>query len=408
MVALLWADEAITERLDSLSLASKPLEYSEAWRTGTWKKQEAQLAVIVDAGVIRWLGRAVRGNRISSVDFLVAVREIVGIDATSLTEVTRQLPPRHTEVLAVKGVLPPAGGVALVAALKALHPDYAGLIDHLSRPLPYELPSGEPGELLNQQRDAAGILLDIGGMERGVLRSWNGHSAEVPFLSGVPRRAALEEALISHDIGRFSTWMHIPAVDVEWRCFTNGRRKMFIMNANCTPVEHSLGVDLVYYSPEASSFTMIQYKKMRPYKNRMRAQLLYRPDGNIEEELDRMKRVDDFCLQQSGEFRLFSAPCWVKLCDPRPRLDDPAELIKGIYLPRAYFQELLGTRLGPRGGRGLGYDNVDSYLNNTTFIDLLKTGLMGSRGTATTELERIVRESLDTGHTVMFGMPGSS
>lgn len=37
---------------------------------------------------------------------------------------------------------------------------------------------------------------------------------------------------------------------------------MFVMNANRTPVERTLGVDLVYWNEQERAFVLVQYKKM--------------------------------------------------------------------------------------------------------------------------------------------------
>jgi hypothetical protein len=73
---------------------------------------------------------------------------------------------------------------------------------------------------------------------------------------------AHEDALISYDTGRFRRWTEVPSARVEWRVFGSGDKKIFIMNANTKPVEHSLGVDLVYFNESRRSFVLVQYKKM--------------------------------------------------------------------------------------------------------------------------------------------------
>lgn len=132
--------------------------------------------------------------------------------------------------------------------------------------------------------------------------------------------------------------------------------------------------------------------------------LAYRPDHNLESELKRMRRVEVMCSKSVGDFRLSAAPCWLKLCDPQPRLRDPSELIRGMYLAREHFEKLLETCRGPRGGVRLSYENVSRYLSNTTFIELVRDGWIGSSGVGTQQVGELIKESLETRHAVLFGV----
>lgn len=117
-----------------------------------------------------------------------------------------------------------------------------------------------------------------------------------------------------------------------------------------------------------------------------------------------MRAVDERFGSADGEFRLYSQACWLKLCDPSPTVSDPARLVKGMYLARTHFEELLATCHGPRGGVRLGYDNVARHLDNTMFTDLVEHGWIGTRGTGTRELGEVVRSVLEAGSSVTIGV----
>ena len=103
-----------------------------------------------------------------------------------------------------------------------------------------------------------------------------------------------------------------------------------------------------------------------------------------------MRAVNQKCLESalpSDDYRLSAAPCWIKLCrsgDTIPRTD---ELIRGMYLTRAYFERLKDGPGSPcRGERGavrFSYGTVPKYLDNTTFAQLVADGWIGSSGTGT-------------------------
>jgi hypothetical protein len=75
-----------------------------------------------------------------------------------------------------------------------------------------------------------------------------------------------------------------------------------------------------------------------------------------------------------------------------------------MYLARAHFEKLLETCKGPRGGVRLSYENVSRCLSNTTFIELVRDGWIGSSGIGTEQVRDLIRESYETRHAVLFGV----
>lgn len=407
MVAILDCGADVADRLERRAVRGQPVEYSEAWRWDKWQGLDAHLAILVDEdGAIRWLGRVQGGKGVTSRDRMVIVTEIEEIDPTALDNLRSSLPRELADIERRRGILPPAVGAAVVAGLLHLLPGYRDLVARLGRPRDTSLPAGARAELLNQQRDAVGMLLDIalGDTSRRILRTWSAPPGDAPFLSGMSDYRALEDRLVTHDVERFGSWVQIPNARVEWRTFTEGRRRIFIMDANRTPVEHTLGVDVVYYNEARDSFVLVQYKKMRHEPTAAGRSLFYRPDNNLSDELQRMQSIDELCAGKNGDFRLLATACWMKLCDPHPVVEDAASLIRGMYFAREHFLELLQSCRGPKGGTRIGYDNVPRHLNNTMFTDLVADGWIGSRGPATEEIQRLIRESLETGHAVIVGV----
>ncbi len=166
-----------------------------------------------------------------------------------------------------------------------------------------------------------------------------------------------------------------------------------------------LGVDVVYFNQTFRSFVLVQYKRMvRDGRREGGGALWYRPDKNLASEMERMRRVDELFGGSAGDYRLSSQACWVKLCDSWGRLEEPKELVKGMYLAREYFAELLRTCKGPNGGTRLGYDNVPRHINNTMFAALVKDGWIGTRGTGTAELEEVARGVLANRRALVLGV----
>jgi hypothetical protein len=402
----IFEGETIRELLQKNTLFGETISFSQASRRKEWEGAKPHLALILLEDEVSLLGRAQAGQAITTFDRIIRVTEAQHISPIPMQELREALPRRHQGILERTGILPKGGGGAIVRALIELRPHEVDLIRSLQRPSRIIFPRGYAGELLNQERDGLGLLLGLAGIGRQALRSWSPSPHGVPFLAGIPDRTPLEDHLIAHDVERFGSWVPGETGEVAWRSFTDGRRRVFIMNANRTAIEHTLGVDVVYWNEQESSFVLVQYKKMRKESDAPDgpSRLVYRPDGNLEAELERMRQVDAQCTQHAGNFRLLSTPCWLKLCDPSGRVGDPADLVKGMYFAREHFEEIMQTSRGPRGGTAISYQNASKHLSNTLFIELVRDGWIGSSGSATEQIQDLVRESISTGHSVLLGV----
>lgn len=419
MVANLRPDVDLPTFLEERARGPEGPKFTIAWPRTAWQGAEAHLALLMEADTVSWLGRAVGGRPITTVERIVTVSEIVEIEPIPLERIRQTLPARHMTVVDREGILPPKGGQAVVQAIRELAPHLEATLVRLSSDRRRRLPPGRRGQLLSQERDAVGIALELAGVGRTPLASWTEGAVNAPFLRGIGLSTvgvpflqgldatAHEDSLIDYDAGRFSSWIDLPEAEVAWRIFTDGRNRVFVMNANRTAVERTLGVDLVYYNEARRSFVLVQYKKMvrgrtsdgRPW---------YWPDRHLRSELSRMQRIDQFCeVHPADDFRLMKTPCWVKLCESGMHIKNSADLISGMYLAREHFASLLLPEAGRRRTR-LGYENVSHHVTNSLFIDLVKGGWIGSSGTGTDEVARLIRESLAAGRAVVVGttLPG--
>lgn len=334
----------------------------------------------------------------------IVVTEIEDFGSILLDDLRRQLPYRYKDRLD-SGILTPATGKAVVRALIEIDPHLEETIGRLSQVAQFRLPSGPRGRLLNEQRDGVGLLLEIGGIGRESLREWAPPATRASFLAGMTQRSVSEETLINHDVRRFPGLVEALGAEVDWQVFEGNRRQMFVMNANMEPVENTLGVDVVYFNDTFKSFVLVQYKRLtRESNDDDELSLWYRPDSNLSVELDRMKVVDSLYGSGKGDFRLFGQACWVKLCNPSAT-EDPLQLIRGMYLAREYFVELLKVCKGPRGGVRLGYRNIPRHINNTLFAQLVKDGWIGTCGTGTDELGDVIRTVLQNRRALVLGVP---
>lgn len=404
VVAIIQCDSAIEDRLDDHYGEGKT-EYTQAWRRNTWSGTQPHLALLVgENGDVKWLGRVRGAAIITTLERRIKVTDVEEIEPVSLEDLRDALPARYKTVVDRVGILPEDGGRAFVAALRELRPDTEAAIARLQRNRQMDIPADEAGDLLRQERDGLGLLFDVANINRDVRDLWAPTTPGVPFLAGIDEAATLEDHLVVHDTERFSDWLPSPLVHVAWRAFTKDDRTLYVMNANRTAVEHTLGVDVVYYHEEEQSFVLVQYKKLTRATRDSASAPLYRPDAKLDDEIARMERIDALCRDADGPYRLLPTPCWLKLCDSSHTMPDPSRLIQGMYLPLEYFVELRKTLTGPRGGAVLSWENVPRHFSNSMFVELIQSGWIGSRGTATEEIMQLVRESVATGHAVVLGI----
>lgn len=207
-------------------------------------------------------------------------------------------------------------------------------------------------------------------------------------------------------MGTMLGWVSEATGDVHWRAFNQYDQQLIVVNANREPAEHIFGVDVIYYNMIHQSIVLIQYKKLDAAKGGF-----YYPnnDHNLDKQLSRLRKVDDYVAthRKSGEdFRLLSSPSWLKICYPESVIPTGADMIHGMYLARGHFEQLRDdTRLkGARDGIRFGYQSVPYYLDNTMFTRLVETGLIGTAGTSTELVHRLIVETFTGGKALVMGV----
>ena len=244
----------------------------------------------------------------------------------------------------------------LIAAIKIERPALTEDIDRLLSLLRYSgfRLDGQTADILLQEREALGISLDIfsgsNQLRDRVLREWAPHQDSIAdvneaeakaqltklqtgrssFIKGIPQRYLQEESAIQHDL--FNRPGMTPLHEGGFSVFEQGsRHRRDVANRNA--LEHTLGVDLIYYSEPFELFVLIQYKLMRQEGNLV----LYRPDAQLASELARMDHLYDSirsnaAIQSHAQYRLNDDGFMLKLVPNHGLKPASGELIKGMYL----------------------------------------------------------------------------
>jgi hypothetical protein len=154
------------------------------------------------------------------------------------------------------------------------------------------------------------------------------------------------------------------------------------------------------------SFILVQYKTFgrEERDGGMSTNLVYRPDQQFRDELERMRKIKLGRKSTSHVgFRLHPGCRYLKICKPISSLDhSPQQLVSGMYLPVEYYDLLAESDAirGPRGGIALSYDNVPRHVSNNLFVSLVHGGWIGSHGATTKRLTDLVVDGLRAKHSM--------
>lgn len=303
------------------------------------------------------------------------------------------------------GVLPPTSGDAVLAAPRRLRPEADAILQILfdARSSSELATTAHRRQLLLEQRDALALGLEAAGLDsKAALKKWEDPSGDAPFMLGLSESATSEAALIRHDLNHLDEWTNLGGAIhdvIEFRDPRDDHRKVTVIYADKEPLEEQLGTDLVYYRHNNPGYVAVQYKRLKseptkgdPLKS------VYRPDDQMKEEIERMRKVSTPGNALKIEnWRLSPEPFYVKLCDGLMSRPENNRLVPGMYFPLGLFEMLLESPqiLGPNGGKAIGWHNAERYLSNGEFVELLKHGWIGSVGPATDVITNVVRSSLE-------------
>ena len=330
----------------------------------------------------------------------IRFRPIVRLQRVALDEIRRRLDRAYRRHFKIEsGEIPSPTWDQIWSALKELtySVDELGALERERDSLVSPLQSSGY-DILSMEKDAIALAADIFDTPRDFLRHWEPPDSGVaPFLQGLEHAVVREDQMVIHDSHcAFPGWIPMPETQIGAIEFYRGDSKLTVMNFNRTPVENTLGVDLLYYHHKYRAYVLVQYKRMtgHPYE--------YRPDGSYESELARMREFAEALGAHSmpnatpHDYRLHPGAFYWKLCPKTLLSPMSTDLIRGIYLPLDYWATLIDTghACGPQGGVCVNYNNVVRHINNTLFVQLVQDGWIGSRLQDTDSLTQVLNAVL--------------
>ena len=296
-----------------------------------------------------------------------------------------KLPPRKQDELASNKsvvVLPPKPSAHLVeklAEIEANHSPMRLVAASLASPERFHGAAEMQQDAIQSALRAFGVSADDQAVSLDL----------VDPETALARVEVREDTVIEHD-ARSVLGYDLVGSDVTGRAvFENRDEKLEIYTANRGHLEEAFGVDLIYMNMTRHNIVMVQYKMLEPIqRNGKDEDWIYRPDKNLESEIKRMQKFRKNHAPGSYEYRLNPEVFYLKFVKR-----DGAMKNASITMPIDHFERLredLSCR-GPRGGFRISFESLAGrYLRQTAFLDLIRSGYIGSHARTTKDLKTLV------------------
>lgn len=254
---------------------------------------------------------------------------------------------------------------------------------------------------------------------RLAIKAFGGGEASAIALPGDDTAIAtvriLEDAAIEHDARWMPGW-RLADSDLTGRAtFEKSGERLEVFTSNKRPLEELFGVDLIYLNQTRGALVMVQYKMLEGTSSTRDPdgalfvsdeeteprEWICRIDDQFTDELARM-RIFDRDLAPDGPYRLSSGAFFFKFVRRRASADSA-----GIVLSLGHFDSLMssGELVGPKSGLRLSYQSLEGqYLRGDGFVELIRSGYIGTRGATTEHLQALIEASLTEGKAVVAGI----
>ena len=251
------------------------------------------------------------------------------------------------------------------------------------------------------------------------LRTFGASGAEAIHMDLSRRTTALataraqENLVIEHDARWIPGWT-LADSDITGRAvFEAGDDQLEVFTANREDLERVFGVDLIYLNLRRRSIVMVQYKMLEPLPRKERlVEGLFQPqtvkdeqewivaiNDQFKKELARMEAFDQPAGEVSGSYRMNPSPFFFKLVR---RLGSTNGA--GIMMSLGHLQQLhaSGALTGPRDGLRIAYSELQGhYLRSESFVELVRSGYIGSHSATTDALQTLIEATLSGGRSVV-------
>ena len=170
--------------------------------------------------------------------------------------------------------------------------------------------------------------------------------------------------------------------------YRNESEELIIYTANKNPLEHLLGVDLIYINNIQKNMVMVQYKMLEKEGDSW----IFRDNNNqLRDEIERMNSVNEILNDHSqNEYRLNPSPFFLRFIKRQSSGNNPVSFCISLD----HYQQIMNqpVTLGPRGGRRIGYDEMQNhYIGKSELEGLIRSGYVGTYSQDTDNIHEIIR-----------------
>ena len=361
-----------------------------------------------------------RGRLVATAQYQIHFQKVIELGEIEVDDFKDSPEIRHALDVSLKGKtsrFPDTLWQRFVSELQRLRPHRKRDIEAMetSRGWKGESLQGDSFVTIAEEKDAVGLALQIFGVDRKPVLC-NVPPPEpnspAPFLVGLSKALLREDTMIGHDAHIVPSWEEIAPYQIGAVEFERGGQRLTVMNVNRTPVEKTVGVDLIYFNHSFHAYVMVQYKRM---SHQPGTGWFFRPtEAQCQKELARMRdfklaNPDTEAVTNVRQYRLGTECFFFKLCETESFNPTDGSLIQGMYVPLDYWELLLKAPeiKGPFGGLRFTYENVQRHLNNTQFADMVQRGWVGSRSNTTHVITELIKESLQGKRSAIVGIARS-
>ena len=254
------------------------------------------------------------------------------------------------------------------------------------------------------QEDAVQTALRAFGLSK------HSRAADLELFKGretaLARLDMVEDSVIEHD-ARSVPGYRLVQSDITGRArFERGFERLEIYTANRRRLERVFGVDLIYLNLTRKNIVMVQYKMLdRTNAKESRSDWIYRPDNRLKSQMMRMQVFSKTHPLEDYEYRLNPQIFYLKFVKRGTGSRSAA-----IIMPIDHYKRLSSdpTSIGPRGGFRISFDGLGGrYLRQEVFLNLIRSGYIGSPSTTTDNLAALMRASVEGDMAVVAAIQSS-
>lgn len=257
---------------------------------------------------------------------------------------------------------------------------------------------GLRGAQMREERDAIMLAANLADVEIPDSHLANTATPGTPLTSFIEPAflTETEDDLLAEDLRRFDAFGSLTMQNSAVARFVDKGFRLTIVNVNRKPLEHVLGVDLIYLDEIDQSFTLIQYKRLTrhsiPRSDSTGERWKYTRQSDLIRQLDLMDLGAEREALGSTDWRMVPTPFWFKFVRDEPFRPADQTVLKGMYVPADYLKSAISDgslATGPQGGFEVTYKNT-RYITRATFIDLVRRRFLGSSRTASARVREVI------------------